>query len=283
MSSTSTLGPCSDVTATPASPLGRGYSSDHAMIPGGRDRLPAWHVDVDGCVNFRDVGGWTTVDGKSFRTGRLYRSDDPIRITPAGRAAVDRLGLAMVIDLRQQSQFSRTPGFVDSSRTAHVPLVDQVVDPVNPPPLDTPSDIADLYVGMLEESREQVGRVLDLVADTLSTGPVLVHCAFGKDRAGLITALVHAAVGVRREDIVADYVRSDAPAHRRRTAMLATPLPDDPPIGRLPEALFRATAATIELFLAHVLDQFGSLDAWVASFPTAPSTVARLRAELVHR
>ncbi len=245
--------------------------------------LPDWHVDVDGCVNFRDAGGWRTVDGGEVRRGRLYRSDDPIRITPDGRRAVDRLGLAMVVDLRQQTQFSRTPGFVDRARTSHVPLVDQVVDHTDPPPLDTARDMANLYAGMLDESRHQVGRVLDVVADHVERGPVLVHCAFGKDRAGLITAIIHAAIGVRPDDIVADYVRSDAPARRRRAAMIEQPLEDDPPVARLPETLFRAPAETMELVLGRAVEQHGSLDGWVASFPTMPSTVDRLRAALVDR
>lgn len=246
-------------------------------------KLPEWHIEVDGCVNFRDAGGWATVDGATVRRGRLYRSDDPIRITPSGRAAVDRLGLAKVIDLRQQTQFSRTPGFVEAARTAHVPLVDQVVDHTDPPPLETARDIADLYIGMLAESRGQVGRVLDLVAGNAVNGPVLVHCAFGKDRAGLIIALIHAAIGVRPEDIVADYVRSDAPSQLRRLAMMEHPLDDDPPIARLPANLFRAPAETIELLLAEAIGQHGSLDAWVASFPIADSTVDRLRATLLER
>jgi len=245
--------------------------------------LPGWHVDVAGCVNFRDAGGWRTADGGAVRRGRLYRSDDPIRITPEGRRAVDRLGLAMVVDLRQQTQFSRTPGFVEGERTSHVPLADQVVDHADPPPLDTARDMSNLYAGMLDQSRHQVGRVLDVVADHVASGPVLVHCAFGKDRAGLITAIIHAAIGVRPDDIVADYVRSDAPARRRRAAMIEEPLEDDPPVARLPETLFRAPAETMELVLARAVEQHGSLEAWVATFPTAPSTVDRLRAALIDR
>jgi protein tyrosine/serine phosphatase len=241
----------------------------------------AGHVDVDGCVNFRDAGGWATTDGRVVCRGRLYRSDDPIRITPAGREVVDSLDLALVVDLRQQSQFSRSPGFVERERTAHIPLVDQVVDHQDPPPLDTPTDIADLYGGMLGQSRDQVGRVLDRIADTLPEGPVLVHCAFGKDRAGLITALIHAAIGVRRDDIVADYVRSDEPAQRRRATLIDNPSPDDPPVARLPATLFRAPAETIELVLDRAVDEHGSLEAWVASFPISASTIERLRAELV--
>jgi len=247
------------------------------------DSLPEWHIDVDGCVNFRDAGGWSTTDGGTVRRGLLYRSDDPIRITPAGRAAVERLGLATVVDLRQQTQFSRTPGFVEPARTTHVPLVDQVVDHSDPPPLDTPTDMANLYAGMLDESHQQVGRVLDTVAEHVAEGPVLVHCAFGKDRAGLMIALIHAAIGVSAHDIVADYVRSDGPAHRRRSAMIANPLDDDPPIARLPETLFRAPAEAIELVLDRAATEHGSLADWVASFPIATTTIDRLRVSLVER
>jgi protein-tyrosine phosphatase len=247
------------------------------------DPLPEWHVEVDGCVNFRDAGGWATTDGGTVRRGLLYRSDDPIRITATGRTEIDRLGLATVIDLRQQTQFSRTPGFVEPARTTHVPLVDQVVDHSDPPPLDTPTDMANLYAGMLDESHQQVGRVLDTVAEHLADGAVLVHCAFGKDRAGLMTALVHAAIGVGAHDIVADYVRSDGPAHRRRSAMIANPLDDDPPVARLPETLFRAPAETMELVLDRAAAEHGSLAGWVASFPIATTTIDRLRACLVER
>jgi protein-tyrosine phosphatase len=242
---------------------------------------PEWHVEVDGCVNFRDAGGWPTDRGGTVRRGRLYRSDDPLRLTPKGREAVEELGLALVVDLRQQSQFERGRGFVDPARTAHIPLVDQVVNPDDPPSLDTARDIAELYVGMLAQSRHQIARVLDAVAGAAPEGPVLVHCAFGKDRAGLVTALILAALGVQPEYIVADYVRSDAPAQRRRAVLLSAPLTGDPPIAHLPEALFRASAETIETLLDRVLAEHGSLASWVDSFAVADSTIERLRAELV--
>ena len=73
--------------------------------------LPAWHLDVEGCTNFRDAGGWATTDGGRMRTGLLYRSDDPIRLTASGRAVVESLGLRLVVDLRQRAQFERGPGF----------------------------------------------------------------------------------------------------------------------------------------------------------------------------
>jgi protein-tyrosine phosphatase len=245
------------------------------------DVLPGWHVDVDGCTNFRDAGGWPTVDGGRMRTGRLYRSDDPVRLTPEGRRTVEALGLALAVDLRQHEQWARGPGFLPAERTVHVPLVDRVIDPDDPPVLERPSDLADLYEEMLERSRRPLGRALDHVAGAVGAGPVLVHCAYGKDRAGLVTALVQAAIGLAPDTIVADYVRSHDPAQRRRRWMLAEPLPDDPPIAKAPAYLFAAPGEAMSDLLGRVGRRHGSLDAWVAAFPIDGATIPRLREALL--
>ena len=245
--------------------------------------LPAWHVDVEGCTNFRDAGGWATADGGRMRTGALYRSDDPIRLTATGRAAVAALGLRLVVDLRQKAQFDRSPGFIRADRTVHVQLVDRVIDPHNPPTLHEPSDITDLYEGMLDRSLPQVARALDLVAAHIGEGPVLVHCAYGKDRAGLVTALVQAAIGLPAETIAEDYSRSDGPTQRRREWLLGEPLPGDPPTALAPPFLFTAPAQAMTGLLERMTRRYGSLDGWVAHLPIADDTVARLRDGLVER
>ena len=65
------------------------------------------HLDIDGCFNVRDAGGWPTEDGRRMRTGVLYRADDPVRLTDEGRGGIAELGLRAVIDLRQKAQFDR--------------------------------------------------------------------------------------------------------------------------------------------------------------------------------
>jgi protein-tyrosine phosphatase len=110
-----------------------------------------------------------------------------------------------------------------------------------------------------------------------------VHCAYGKDRSGLVAALVQAAVGVPVDSIVVDYVRSHEPAKRRRAWMLREPLPGDADVAGLPDLLFSAHPASMRALLDRALERHGSFDAWVASFPVRADTVARLRDGLVEQ
>jgi hypothetical protein len=243
--------------------------------------LPPGHLAIDGCVNFRDAGGWATADGQRMRTGRVFRSDDPIRTRPAGREAVLALGLSLVVDLRQPVQVERSPGFLPPERTLLCPLVDRVLDLDDPPPMTEPSHMTDLYEDMLGRSREALALVLDDIADKLPDGPVLVHCAYGKDRTGLVVAVIQAALGIPADAIVEEYHRSDAPTHRRYQWLVDEPLPDDVPIGRAPRFLFSAPAETMTLLLERVQTRHGSLVAWAESLPVRPDTFDRLRALLL--
>jgi protein-tyrosine phosphatase len=245
--------------------------------------LPPWHIEVEGCFNFRDAGGWPTVDGGRVRSEWFYRSDDALRITDSGRRTVEALGLAVVVDLRQHDQWVRRPGFLPAERTVHVPFVDHVIDRAAPPPIHDVDDMVELYEDMIERGRGRIATALDVLADRIRHGPVLVHCAFGKDRAGIITALAHIAAGVDTDAIVEDFARSHEPSMRRRAATLADPLPDDPDTSKVPSFLFSAPGDLMRLLLDRQSARHGSPEDWLASFPIDVDTRDRLRDALVER
>lgn len=236
---------------------------------------------VEGCWNFRDVGGIARPDGRRVRTGQLYRADDPTRLTEAGRSAVDALGLSCVVDLRQQVQFDRPERFASDERTFHVPLVDRVIDLDAPPPMASPNDMADLYVDMLARSTTPIARAIDLIADHLPNGPVLIHCVYGKDRTGLVAAAVQVLLGIDADTIVDEYARSDAPTNRRFETMAANPIRGDGPVRKAPRYLFNAPAEAMEVLLARLVREHGSLAEWAATFPLREDTAERLRALLL--
>ncbi len=247
----------------------------------GRSRAGTLHLDIEGCFNVRDAGGWATSHGGWMRTGALYRADDPVRLTPAGRRAIDALGLKAVIDLRQKSQVDRGPGFGDESITYHVPVVDRVIDTDDPPRMQDPGDIESLYHDMVERGQAQLVRAIDAVAAHTREGPVLVHCAAGKDRTGIVVALIQAAIGVPLESMVEEYALSDVPTRRRRQEMVSNPLLDDPPVARSPAYLWTAPAETMRGFASRAVVTYGSLEAWPLGLGLGQDSVNRLRAGLL--
>ena len=245
------------------------------------DRPTSLHLDVEGCFNVRDAGGWATAEGGWMRTGGLYRADDPIRITKAGRRAIEALHLEAVVDLRQTAQVDRSPGFADPAITYRVPIVDYIIDTDNPPRLEEPEDIEVLYQDMVQRGRPQLVRAVKAVASHIEDGPVLVHCAAGKDRTGILVAVIQAAIGVPLESIVAEYALSDKPTRARRQELVTNPWADDPPVARSPEFLWTAPAETMALFAGRAVETYGSLEAWPLGLGVPEDAVARLKAGLV--
>jgi protein-tyrosine phosphatase len=238
-------------------------------------------IDIEGTFNFRDAGGLPTTDGGTMRTGVLYRADAPDRLTAAGHAAVQRLGLKCVIDLRQTYLFEGTQSFADMAITHHIELVDQVIDIERPPSFDGPADIAALYFDLLQRGREQFVKTVELAAAHVGDGGVLIHCTAGKDRTGLAVALIQAAIGADAESIVADFAKSHEPAARRRATMIAEPRPGDPPVHRSPPVMWTAPPEAIRIVLDAAVDEFGSLEKWPLGVGVSVADVELLRAGLL--
>lgn len=157
-------------------------------------------LSVGATYNLRDIGGYETVDGRCTTWGRLFRSD-AARFTNA--ADIIALGLRTVVDLRDEPELAALPTGLDV-------LVPKVVHrPLNPRPLltdvhDSPDPLGGLYVALVRERGPELASV---IAELARPGalPALVHCAAGKDRTGVVIALVLSAIGVPDETVVADY------------------------------------------------------------------------------
>lgn len=164
-------------------------------------------IRLEGCLNFRDLGGYPTREGRRVRWGRLFRSDALHRLTPGDVARLrDELRLGAVVDLRSRGELSlegRGPLEHEPIRFHHIPLFDDGAATDDAAPTGS---LAERYLGMLELAREAVVRVLETLARTPS--PAVFHCAAGKDRTGVISALVLGLVGVEEDVIVADYALS---------------------------------------------------------------------------
>jgi protein-tyrosine phosphatase len=169
------------------------------------DGEPDRRIRLPGTVNLRDLGGYRTADGGTTRWRTLLRSDSLHRLDDSGRAALTDLGLRTVIDLRTDQEVQATPSALDGTgaRTYHVPLFDaSAVGNLEP-------ELAAVYRYMIDNCGPAIATAVNRLCAS-SALPGLVHCTAGKDRTGLVSALVLEAVGVPDDVIAADYAMSDA-------------------------------------------------------------------------
>jgi protein-tyrosine phosphatase len=160
-------------------------------------------IPLPGTVNMRDVGGYPTSDGGTVRWRTLLRSDALSRLDDTGRAALAGFGLRTVVDLRTSEEAENAPSALDgtSARVFHVPLL-RAEDFDGLPP-----ELAEVYRRMVDNRGEALARAVGTLA-TADALPGLVHCSAGKDRTGLVVALVLDLLGVPDEIIAADYATS---------------------------------------------------------------------------
>jgi protein-tyrosine phosphatase len=168
-----------------------------------RPRILAW----DGCLNARDLGGYLTKDGHITRWGAIVRSDSLAALTPAGQQSVQSYGIRTIIDLRLPIEVAEAPNPFAAPSDHDISYFHQsFLTTALEPDAQLPS-LADDYVLGLKRHADSVAKVMNLIANA-SDGGVLIHCAGGRDRTGLISALVLAAVDVPLDTIAEDYALS---------------------------------------------------------------------------
>ncbi|MBK3666324.1 tyrosine-protein phosphatase [Bradyrhizobium diazoefficiens] len=161
----------------------------------------------EGTFNARDAGGYPVVDGKWLLERRIYRSDALNALSPADVEEFAYLGVRTVIDLRDAREADGAPDLIDRSavRYERVPIFE---DRLFDRDFGKFPSLAALYRLIMDEHIHQLVHVMEILAEA-SEQPVLVHCTAGKDRTGLVIALLHAIVGLTPEKILEDYGASE--------------------------------------------------------------------------
>lgn len=208
-------------------------------------RLP-----VPGLCNARDLGVLHTQDGKALASHRLVRSDSLDRLSAQDVELLASYPIEVVIDLRTSSEASHEPDVIrDDPRFSYynISLLQEAKGELlsNPVIVDTrSSSLGHLYVWMAEYSKKNFAEVYRVILHEAPRA-VLFHCAHGKDRTGLIAALLYLLCGVSREDIIRnyaisyDYVRD-----------LVAPLIANTPVEE--QHIYRSDASNMVMFLNHL-------------------------------
>jgi protein-tyrosine phosphatase len=179
-----------------------------------RSRELTW----DGCLNVRDLGGHRTEDGGETRYGSIVRADSVRQLTDAGWEALLGHGVRTVVDLRGDHERQEDPPAEVPVEVLHVPFmeadenewkeIEGRLDAVVEAAPDVTTATRDVYLVFLEHFKENVAAAVQAVARA-QEGGIVVHCAGGKDRTGLLTAFLLHLAGVDTEQIAADYALSE--------------------------------------------------------------------------
>jgi protein tyrosine/serine phosphatase len=256
----------------------------HDALPGpDAPELAARFVPLVGAHNFRDLGGYPTADGRRTRWGRLYRSDALHNLTVDDVTTLRRLGLRTIVDLRTPSEtarLSRGPLADEDIRYVSASVSVDTMDRVGPspapisipvpgqiqvqvpwdPPLDPSTDPVVRYLSYLEDRGEAFVQVVEEMLD-VDHLPLVFHCFFGKDRSGVMAALVLSSLGVERRLIADDFALSEVPVRRILDAMRDDPVYRET-IEQTPSELLLARTEKMDAFLSELEERHGGARSW---------------------
>ena len=230
------------------------------------------HLDLEGAKNVRDLGGYPTVDGGQTRWRRIFRADSLHQLSPDDQALLTDVGVRTVVDLRRTAETeTHVNVFADSEEVDyhHLNMLSDEELNISPTAEGTsvPQHMAHHYFGYLDKCQAVVSRILITLAEA-GDHAVLFHCAAGKDRTGVIAALILSLSGVPEETIAADYGLS---AH-----YLAGP---DCSWKEYQEA--HCPPETISFLLRHLEETYGGVEGYMSTIGMLPEQIGRLRDRLI--
>lgn len=229
-------------------------------------------LQLSGAVNFRDIGGFSTCDGRYVRRGQLFRSDALGALTCDDLRKLDALNIRLICDLRSALERDREPTRwgeggpgvllmeIDSDlRSRDSRLLEIIRD--DPTEAGAVRMLTTAYQTIPFALQRHLNRFFTHLADD-TTGPLIIHCSAGKDRTGVLAAIVLQALGVNRDDIYKDYLLTAASSENLRdkvsrlmSRLLGKTLPEN-----VTSAIAGVRASYLDAALAAIEGRFNTLD-----------------------
>ena len=244
-------------------------------------------LEFDGAHNFRDLGGYPSELGGELRWGLVYRAGRIDQLSARDRDYFDSLGIHTVFDLRRHDERERFP---DPVPNVHVCLMSRVFEHSTMP--DTAAFVnhdhsveflRQLYIGLLAHAGREIGEIFRGIAGTDAL-PVLFHCTAGKDRTGVVAALLLSWLGVARDVVLDDFELTEQYiGHELHEEMFRRMLER----GMAPEAaagMLHASRDTMAAALDELDARYGGIDRYLREVAGLGSEILQaLRDRLIAR
>jgi protein-tyrosine phosphatase len=248
------------------------------------------NIQFKSILNFRDIGGISVSGGKKIRKGIIFRSANPDRISSMDIGKFRSLNIRTIIDLRGSGESKKRNGSICQAEILSLPLDFRQVTAERLKPVirkrnseDAISDISNsLYLEILDAAAPVFGQVMDIM-DSPERCPVLIHCHAGKDRTGIVIALMLVFLGADRQFIINDFMESNIALlpYFRKYVLIRNILS----FGLYPyrNMLFaiQVRQRNIESVLDRIENHYGGIEAYLRSAGFDISRLAGIRNSLI--
>jgi protein-tyrosine phosphatase len=243
------------------------------------------HIPVKGAYNIRDLGGYPTVDGRQTRWRTLFRADGISDLPASSQATLVNEGVKTIVDLRGSRELSEEPSVFkdlqDVGYRSHNIAGDTAVSDWGDRPIPDDSSIrlSTLYTAIIDKRGNALKGALQTLAEPGAL-PALFHCTAGKDRTGVVSALLLGIAGVPDETIVEDYALSARFLYG--TPVVPPPVLDGgPPLAFEAYQLKWAPPGAMEVTLRHLDDTYGGVIEYVRHIGVTDSEIDSIKDALV--
>ena len=249
---------------------------------------PRRRLDIEGAYNVRDLGGYETLDGRRTRWGKFLRADGLHALTAESQDALIAYGVSTAVDLRLTREVEFRPNVFAarpevSYHRANV-LGDDYREPDFPEVGEPANRLVGIYTMVLDDRQPALRRALGLLAGSGSSA-AMYNCTAGKDRTGIVSALLLGLAGVPRETIVEDYALSARFLLERYLDLLASgEMTTERPLDEITWQTYRdefCPHTAMRRVLRHLDDRYDGVESYVRKIGVPEAEIAAIKTSLV--
>lgn len=242
------------------------------------------HLRFGSVVNFRDIGGYRGYRGKSVAWRRVFRSGEFRNITKEDLTRLEKeLGVNAIIDLRSEYELkNHGKGLLENCgiKYCNIAFMSDGGDPnANAKRYKDLTNMGDFYLELMRQKEfgTRVVQALEMIAEPVNH-PLVFHCAVGKDRTGMLAAMLLKLLGVREADIIQDYSLSEPYMDALLAEIKSTPDPEGKnKLPDIPDYFWKASPAYMKKLLSTLRKEYGSVEKYLKEMGMAETLPKQLR------
>jgi protein-tyrosine phosphatase len=244
------------------------------------------HLRFKSVTNFRDIGGYRTQQGRTIAWRRIYRSGEFARINQEDYDRLTReIGLTAVVDLRSDFEVKRQGIGLLAGKNIKYYNISFITDggkrEAEAKRYEAFTNMGQFYLDITQNKGfgSKIVQALEVIAES-KNHPLVFNCAIGKDRTGILAAMLLSTLGVAEKDIIEDYSLSDQYMEELRQQLTREgKVPDDMP--PLPDFFWHAAPESMILLLSTLRQEYGSIVDYLESMGAEKSLAKRLEKALL--